>query len=81
MAALFFTGSSKGDFCLSKEDTSASKQRTIFEAMKIKGSDSRETEYLGFYQNKQVVESFKEDVMMRRISCKLLFEREREKGK
>lgn len=81
MAALFFTGSSKEDFSLPKEDTSASKQRTIFEALKIRECDSRVTQCLGFYQNKQVVESFKEDVAIRRISSKLLFEREREKGK
>jgi len=81
MAALFFTGSSKEDFSLPKEDTSASKQRTIFEALKITERDSRVTQCLGFYQNKQVVESFKEDVAIRRISSKLLFEREREKGK
>ena len=81
MAPLFLTGSSKEDLFLSKEDTSASKQRTILEALKIKERDSRVTQCLGFYQNKQVVESFKEDVMIRRISCKLLFEREREKGK
>ena len=81
MAALFFTGSSKEHLSLSKEDTYASKQRTIFEALKIKERDSRVTQCLGCYQNKQPVESFKEDVMIRRISCKLLFEREREKGK
>jgi len=69
MVALFFTGSSKEDLSLSKEDTSSSKQRTIFEALKIKVErDSRVTQWLGFYQNKQVVENFKEYVMIRRIS-------------
>ena len=45
------------------QHTSASKQRTILEALKIKERDRRVTQYLGFYQNKQVVENFKEDVM------------------
>ena len=78
MAALFLTGSSKEDLFLSKEDTSASKQRTILEALKINERDSRVTQCLGFYENIQVVVSFKEDVMIRRISCKLLL-REKEK--
>ena len=64
MAALFFTGSSKENLSLSKEDTYALKQRTIFEALKIKERDSRVTQCLGCYQNKQPVESFKEDVMI-----------------
>ena len=78
MAALFLTGSSKEDLFLSKEDTSASKQRTILEALKINERDSTVTQCLGFYENIQVVVSFKEDAMIRRISCKLLL-REKEK--
>lgn len=55
MAALFLTGSSKEDLCLSKEDTSASERRTILEALKINERDSGVTQCLGFYENKQVV--------------------------
>lgn len=52
MAALFLTGSSKEDLFLSKEDTSASKWRTILETLKINERDSRVTQCLGFYQKR-----------------------------
>ena len=39
------------------------------------------TPCIEFYQNNHIMESFKEDVTIRRISRKLLFERERQKGK
>ena len=81
MAALFFTGSSKENLSLSKEDTYASKQRTIFEALKIKERDSRVTHCLGCYQNKQPVESFKEDVMIRRIFMQIAVWKRKRKGK
>ena len=82
MAALFFTGSTGNkDFSQLKEGTHTSTQKTIFEALKIKERDSIVTQCLGFYENKEVVETFKDDVAIRRISCKLLFERERAKGK
>ena len=57
------------------------RQRTITEALNIVKPDSRSSECLHFFENPDIVESFKDDCSIRKVSTKTLFERERSKGK
>ena len=57
------------------------RQRTITEAPKITKPDIQSSECLHFFENPDIVESFKDDCSIRKVSTKTLFERERAKGK
>ena len=56
-------------------------QRTITEALKITKPDSQSSDCRHFFENPDIVESFKDDCSTRKVSTKTLFERERAKGK
>ena len=86
-AAMYLSGSKELD-----EDVSSNRgvvgdakplprQRTITEALKITKPDSQSSECLYFFENPDIVESFKDDCSIRKVSTKTLFERERAKGK
>ena len=86
-AAMYLSGSKELD-----EDVSSNRgvvgdakplprQRTITEALKITKPDSQSSECLHFFENPDIVESFKDDCSIRKVSTKTLFERERAKGK
>ena len=55
-------------------------QTTITEALKITKPDSQSSDCRHFYENPDIVESFKDDCSARKVS-KTVFERERVKGK
>ena len=57
------------------------RQKTIIEALKVRKPDSRSSECLHFFDNPDIVESFKDDCLIRKLSTKTLFERERSKGR
>ena len=57
------------------------RQRTINKALKITKPDSQSSECLHFFENPDIVESFKDDCSIRELSTKTLFEQERAKGK
>ena len=86
-AAMYLSGSKELD-----EDVSSNRgvvgdakplprQRTITEALKITKPDSQSSGCLHFFENPDIVESFKDDCSIRKVSTKTLFERERAKGK
>ena len=56
-------------------------QRTVTEALKITKPDSQSWDCRHFFENPDIVESFKDYFSARKVSTKTLFERERAKGK
>ena len=56
-------------------------QKSIFQALKLKEPNTKVTHCLGFFENQEIVESFKESSGIRRITAKTMFKRERSKGK
>ena len=57
------------------------RQRTIMEALKIVKPDTRNSECLHLFEHPDIVESFRDDCSIRKVSTKTLFEQERSKGK
>ena len=55
------------------------KQRTIMDFLNIVKPGSPNSECLHFFENPAIVESFKDDCAIRKVSIKTLFERERSK--
>ena len=58
-------------------------QRTIFQALKLKepNTTSKVAHCLGFFENQEIVESYKDSSGIRRMTAKTLFQQERSKGK
>ena len=57
------------------------RQRTITETLRIIKPDSSSPKCLHFFKNPDIVESFKDNCAIRKVSTKTVFERERSKGK
>lgn len=55
-------------------------QRTIFQALKLNEPNSKVTQCLGFFENQEIVESYKDSSGIRRLTAKTLFKRQRSKG-
>ena len=85
-ALAYFSGSSATVTTVESNldrDVRQTHQRTIFQALKMKESNttSKVAHCLGFFENQEIVESYKDSSNIRRMTAKTLFQRERSKGK
>lgn len=56
-------------------------QKTIFQVLKLTEPNTKQTYCNGFFENQEIVESFKDSSSIRRMTAKTLFNREQSKGK
>lgn len=81
-ALAYFSGSSAtvttAQSSLSGKET---RQKTIFQALKVDEPNTKVTNCLGFFENQEIVESLKDSAGIRRMTAKSLFIRKRSEGK
>lgn len=81
-ALAYFSGSSTtvttAQSSLSGKET---RQKTIFQALKVDEPNTKVTNCLGFFENQEIVESLKDSAGIRRMTAKSLFIRKRSQGK
>jgi len=85
-ALAYFSGSSATVTMVESNvdrDVRQTHQRTIFQALKLNESNttSKVAHCLGFFENQEIVESYKDSSGIRRMTAKTLFQRERSKGR
>ena len=81
-ALAYFSGSSTTvTTAQSSPSSKETRQKTIFQALKVDEPNTKVTNCLGFFENQEIVESLKDSAGIRRMTAKSLFIRKRSEGK
>ena len=81
-ALAYFSGSSTTvTTAQSSPSGKETRQKTIFQALKVDEPNTKVTNCLGFFENQEIVESLKDSAGIRRMTAKSLFIRQRSQGK
>ena len=81
-ALAYFSGSSSTVTTVqSNFSDKETRQKTIFQALKVDEPNTKLANCLGFFENQKIVESLKDSAGIRRMTAKSLFLRERSQGK